>query len=85
MKKAQGLSLNMMVIAAIALVVLVVTIAVFSGFIGNKAVPFLSSQTECESQPQPGECMNRANCEGTPISGLGCKESEVCCIEYNER
>ena len=35
MKKAQGLPLNMIVIAGIVLVVMVVTIAIFTGFFGG--------------------------------------------------
>lgn len=83
MRKAQGLSINMMVIAAIALVVLVVSIALYTGFFNKRTIPFLSAQTDCEKKINPGTCMDFTECQGpgkTAIEGLGCKGSEVCCI-----
>ena len=67
MRKAQGLSLNMIVIAAVVLIVLVVAVAIFTGYFG-RFVPGLQAATQRE-------------CTGddytTPLASQGCSESEV--------
>lgn len=85
-KKAQGLTLNTMAVAVIVLVVILVTLAIFSGFVGDKVPSFLSEQTECKNQPgaEEAQCKTSADCEtgkGVGIKGLGCPSGEVCCIE----
>ncbi len=48
MKKGQGLSMNVVVIAAVAVIVLVVLVAIFTGQMGG-FTEGLEGTTECES------------------------------------
>ncbi len=92
MKKAQGLSLNTMAVAAIVLVVIIVTIAIFSNVTGG-VVPFFKDRTECSTQTgvvktsaanptaSSDGCYKQGDCDnynGEEIYGLGCdkKNSE---------
>ncbi|MBS3132709.1 hypothetical protein J4470_01090 [Candidatus Woesearchaeota archaeon] len=87
MKKAQGLALNTMAVAAIVLIVIVITIAIFSGVVGNKVVPFFEERSECEKQTNSEGCVAAGECKGgSEIYGLGCEEKEdapgpYCCIK----
>lgn len=59
MKKGQGISLNVVIIAAIALIVMVVLIMVFTGKIGT----FTKETASCDSQG--GSCVSDIDgCEG---------------------
>ena len=72
--KAQGLSLNTIVIAALVLIVLVVVIAIFSGAMGDAAEWFSS----CSSKN--GQCLSEDQCENRfVVPGRGCGDNEVCC------
>lgn len=86
-KKAQSISINTIVIAAIALIVLVVIIAIFGGQIRK----FLTGASACSTQG--GECLERIDCTlglNTQVTGTDCdnKNSDgtdlqyeyVCCI-----
>ncbi len=81
-KKAQGLSINVILIAVIGLIVVVVLIAIFSGVIKDDFIPFKEGITECK---EPSYCSSNAACEdgGTPVK-LGCDEEtdpgEWCCV-----
>ncbi|MBI2142720.1 hypothetical protein HYU20_00030 [Candidatus Woesearchaeota archaeon] len=82
-KKAQGLSLNTVVIAAIVLVVLLIAIAVLTGT-SNKVLPFFTKQAEC--QARGGTC--EATCNDVKVYGLGCEKDKdgkdtgkVCCVK----
>lgn len=60
-KKSQGLSLNMIIIAAIGLIVLVVLVAIFTGYAGNWSRSFAGTCDEqggicSDSGGSPGEC-----------------------------
>ena len=73
-KKAQSISLNTIVIAAIALIVLVVIIAIFSG----RVQIFNQGARDCTAQG--GEC--KAACEGTEVSlpSTDCEDiQQECC------
>lgn len=83
-KKAQGLSINTIIIAAIALLVLVVLSVVFTGRMG-----FWTKETSnCE--PGVGRCAEVGVSCGEPGSGVesypttytaaNCPEGETCCI-----
>lgn len=96
MKKAEGLTLNTMAIAAIVLVVIIVTIAIFSNVAGD-TVPFLKDRTECSKQtgavlkPNADGCYAQGVCSdkynGEEIYGLGCDKKDsatptpYCCIK----
>jgi len=87
-KKAQGLSLNTIIVAIIVLVVLVVLIMLFTGVFGAKVTPTLTS---CEGQG--GECLDLDTddkCEtafgekGRTVTASDCKKEDnnkVCCIK----
>lgn len=81
-KKAQGLSLNTVVIAAIVLVVLLIAIAILTGT-SNKVLPFFSKQTECTARG--GICGEEKSCGDVKIYGLDCKEPKpVCCVKQQQ-
>ena len=87
MRKAQSLSINTIVIAAIALIVLVVIIAIFGGRIRM----FLTGATACSTQG--GECKERidctpgfytqvtgTDCENRNFDGMDSQDEYVCCV-----
>jgi len=85
MKKAQGLSLNVIILAVLGLLVLLVLILIFTGKMG-----FLSKEISgCESK-QGAKCVDDAGdhqCPSDPDGDAGyftkysydCKEGKVCC------
>jgi Na+-transporting methylmalonyl-CoA/oxaloacetate decarboxylase gamma subunit len=77
MKKAQGLSLNTIIIAALVIMVLVILILVFTERMGN-----FSSQSE-SCQAKGGTCKEECNPETEMESVLGgscASEDQVCCV-----
>lgn len=82
MKKAQGISINVIIVAAIALLVLVILSVIFIGRLGT----FSSSVGECENKG--GSCvLSTDDCpedKPTPFSEWQCpdvdEESQKCCI-----
>ncbi|MBI2550519.1 hypothetical protein HYV83_05070 [Candidatus Woesearchaeota archaeon] len=82
MKKAQGLTLNTIVIAALVLVVLLIALAIL-GRTSGKTLPFFDKQTGCEARG--GNCAPETGlkaCTGTKIYGLDCTDpTPVCCIK----
>jgi hypothetical protein len=87
-RKAQGLSLNTIIVAIIVLIVLVVIIMLFTGYFGSKFTPGVTSCTA-----QGGNCVDRGSCStafGDPGRTIertsdcnpeGIPESaQVCCI-----
>ena len=83
MKKAEGLALNTIVIAAIALIVLLIIIGILTGTSG-KVMPFFGKQTDCTGRG--GQCETEAGCGDEKIYGLKpCGEGDyknkpVCCM-----
>lgn len=76
-RKAQGLSLNTVIIAIIVLIVLVVLVMIFTGYFGRVFTPTVSN---CATQG--GKCNAQCNTEtvGSEISNAkGCPSSEKCC------
>ena len=80
MKKAQGLSLNVIIIAVLALVVLVVSIAIYYGVVkegGEQTAGYLKCETSIGVK---GEC-GTEECEETEIELPGrCGEGTRCCV-----
>ena len=71
MKKGQGLSLNVIIIAAIALIVLVVLVAIFTGRMGEWTAGIKRTETKyCSTVP--------ADKIGSSISGTVKLSSEGC-------
>ncbi len=90
-RKAEGLSMQVIVIAAIALIVLLVVLGVFTGGI-NRIIPGLSHVNDCEAKN--GYCEKSGACKTaeTEVYGLGCDltskknsdgslEKPSCCIK----
>lgn len=86
-KKGQGLSLNVVVIAAIVLVVMIVLIAIFTGGV-ERIRKSLGSVNECQ-----GDCVAQGQCRaGQEIYGLGCEklkgdtpsEAPYCCVRKKD-
>ncbi len=78
MKKGQGMSVNVIIIAALALLVLVILAVVFLGRMNI----FGTQTNSCTSQG--GKCFGEGSCgEGyTPLSNLKCTNAgEVCCTQ----
>ena len=77
-KKAQGMPINIIVIAAISLIAAVILIYMLSNASGG----FSKAAFSCESKN--GECMNEASCQYEKTS-FTCPEKDsnqkvVCCI-----
>lgn len=92
LKKSQGLSMNVIIIAAIAVIVLVVLVIIFSGKARQfgKGTEGVSEGFEKDVCEIPGvynrECMDQTQCEslgGTPLSGVyrDCGSSGGPCCE----
>lgn len=87
-KKAQGLSLTIIIVAVIALIVLVVLVAVFTGRLGK----FSIGVKDCAAKG--GKCLeagrnscneyNTADKKWAPLRGTNCptttNEKDICCI-----
>lgn len=79
MKRGEGLSLQTVTIAAIALIVLIIVIAVFRGGI-DKVLPTLNKANECKDNPADLDdgCMEAGKCTaGTEVYGLGCDKKDL--------
>jgi hypothetical protein len=82
-KKAQGMPLNTIVIAAIVLVVMVVLILIFTGRMGK------TSQDLQTCQAQGGKCVTKGLCDPTIGEKLieetsDCETNEECCITLRD-
>ncbi len=84
-KKAQGISMNVIIIAAIALLVLVVLSIIFLGRMGS----WSQNVADCETKggvcaPQGTSCGEAGtSVEGYPVPypGWKCGEGESCCVK----
>lgn len=81
MKKAQGLSMNVIIIAAIALIVLIVVILIFTG----KIRTFSGESDSCTSRGGSCEMECELDCEA-PTRSDECTQlgKNVCCIDFRE-
>ena len=80
-RKAQGLSLKVIILAVLAIVVLVILIMMLTG----KTKLFSKTSTECASRG--GTCMSESKCDNNYImySGTDCNENnkEYCCVKVS--
>ncbi len=74
-KKSQGLSMNMIVVAAIVIIVLIVVIAIFSG----KMTFFQKGVRSCTSQG--GKCSCWSGTSDNPQWGTTCGNNDEDCPE----
>ena len=83
-KKAQGLSLNTIIIASLVLIVLIVLILVFSGRMG---IFNLGLNDATDNKACPGDTEPSLPCEGELIYSIGpwkdIGPGEYCCIDPN--
>lgn len=79
-KKAQGMPINVIIIAALALVVLIVLIAIFTG----QASKTVSTLQSCGGIG--GRCSEEGNCLDTEVekSDAKCPGNVKCCIKVFE-
>ncbi|MFH1642992.1 MAG: hypothetical protein ABIC04_08920 [Nanoarchaeota archaeon] len=90
-KKSQGLSINIIIVAAIVLVVLIVLWVIFSGRMGGFSSGLDKCKNECKTLTDckaDGGIKGVGNCEGGITSTGGIEillgENEVvCCIQLN--
>lgn len=89
MKKAEGLTMNLIVVSAVALVVLVVLVAIFTGRMGGFTSD-VDSSTQCVSG-FGGQCISRQQAQDEERNvigigeGVGCDEGDVCVeVVYEE-
>ncbi len=77
MKKAQGISINVIIIAAIAILVLVILAVIFLGYVKN----WTGDVSACENKG--GQCFSEGTCpEGwAPLSNKCDTEGAVCCSD----
>ena len=75
-RKAQGLPMNLIVIAAIALVVMVVLVFIFWG----RARSFGTSTASCTEKR--GDCKEISMCDGSIIGQMDCPEGQICCVSF---
>ena len=79
-KKAQGISLNAIIIATLALLVLVVLAMIFTGRIGI----FTKETKSCATLGNNAACVGDASECGGPdqkvMGGYTCPEAQVCCL-----
>jgi hypothetical protein len=79
-KRGQGLSLNMIIIAAISLVVLFVVISIFTGQT-KQSVKTLESCPGKGGQCKPDSCSNGE----LKITNAKCdSDNDICCIKISE-
>lgn len=90
-KKAQGLSLNVIIIAALALIVLVVLVFIFSGrlkIFGQSVENCGTLGGECSQQGYTDICIEQGTCKcpdsignAIYIQGTNCEEKNraICC------
>ncbi|MDO8642361.1 MAG: hypothetical protein Q7R76_02085 [Candidatus Woesearchaeota archaeon] len=80
MKKAQGISLNAIIIAILALLVLVVLAMIFTGKIGG----FTKETKNCATLGNNAVCIADASeCGGAEqkvMSGYTCPDQGICCL-----
>ncbi len=77
-KKAQGMSMNVIIVAVIAIVILVVLILIFTG----KTKFFSKTTGDCSTKG--GQCLS-APCPDGYIthSGGNCQSQQVCCQKFD--
>ena len=83
MKKAQSISINTVIVAAIALIVLVVVIAIF----GSRTRIFAGNVRDCDTQGSNAHCDSACETWEVNIPGTDCEDStgsgatNKCCVE----
>jgi len=84
-KKAQGISINAIIVAAIALIVLVVLVAIFTGRMGDWGQGVTeAAKNECEGPTLNGDCVAAIDgCGANQVRAYGakgCLSDQICCV-----
>ena len=74
MKKAQGLTMNVVIIAALALLVLII----LSVFMASKFQFFGATVKDCDTNR--GVCKATCDSDEAKLYQTNCPEGEICCI-----
>ncbi len=87
-KKAQGISINAIIVAAIALIVLVVLVAIFTGRLGTWGQGITTaSENECIGPNLNGACepaIDGCKDKVRAYGARGCSETQICCVAAGE-
>ena len=79
-KKAQGLSVSMIILIVLGLII----VGVLIFMIGGKVKLFGESTGSCVQKK--GTCMDASSCDGAIVGALDCptesNEDLVCCVKY---
>ena len=78
-KKAQGLSMNVIIIAAIALLVLVVLAIIFIGRMGKTTESIDACQGQCISGSTDADCKEELG-DYYRMTGDECEGGGICCV-----
>ena len=74
-RKSQGLSMNVIIMAAIGLIVLIVLSVIFIG----KGRTFSASASDCKQKG--GDCIPKTqSCDGPNLGQMGCDDDKYCCM-----
>lgn len=76
-RKAQGLSLNIIIIAVIALIVLVVLVIIFTG----KTRTLSKTVDSCDQRG--GKCEAKCPLSSLKYTSLKCPSGTVCCVPFD--
>lgn len=83
-KKAQGLSMETIIIAALGLIVLVILVLIFTGNMG-RLIPGLVSLNDCSAKGKEAKCVpSPENCKDGQAFKTGCPNEEYCCIPKSQ-
>ncbi|MFH2019897.1 MAG: hypothetical protein ABIJ34_00635 [archaeon] len=80
MRKAQSISINTVIVAAIALIVLIVVIAIF----GGRTRIFANNVRDCTTQGSGAHCDSACETFEVNIPGTNCEDitsTKFCCVE----
>ena len=88
-RKSQGISIQVLIIAAVSLVVLIVLVAIFTGRINVFSKTYQESTEESKSRvciTRGGKCVTGTNCGALNIMDdkpqgwwIDCGDDQVCC------
>ena len=79
MKKAQGLTLNTMVMTVLLIIVLVIGIALFYNFINGTVEPGITDPVKCDAGLGETKCVPSGECKKS-IGERDCPDNKICCI-----
>ena len=77
-KKAQGLPMNVIILAVLGIIVLIMLVFIFQRYVGGSTTT-IGEISGCDNQG--GNCKLECNkISELKLSGMGCTEKKVCCL-----